>query len=129
MQDRQTELTYHPRDLLSLDGVERVLCVAPHPDDEVFGCGGLLAALAQRGCVVHVVILTCGQQGAAERPGGDAAALGATRREESLRAAAELGIPPPVFLGLQDRSVRHDAALVKASQPGHQITRHVLKDA
>ena len=114
MQDRQTELTYHPRDLLSLDGVERVLCVAPHPDDEVFGCGGLLAALAQRGCVVHVVILTCGQQGAADRPDGDAAALGATRREESLRAAAELGIPSPVFVGLQDRSVRHDAALVEA---------------
>jgi LmbE family N-acetylglucosaminyl deacetylase len=114
MQDRQTELTYHPRDLLSLDGVERVLCVAPHPDDEVFGCGGLLAALAQRGCSVHVVILTCGQQGAADRAGGDATVLGATRREESLRAAAELGIPPPVFLGLQDRSVRHDAALVES---------------
>jgi len=114
MQDRQTELTYHPRDLLSLDGMERVLCVAPHPDDEVFGCGGLLAALVQRGCSVHVVILTCGQQGTADRLDGDTAALGATRREESLRAAAELGTPPPVFLGLQDRGVRHDAALVEA---------------
>ena len=34
---------------------ERVLLLAPHADDEVLGCGGLLAALARRGADVHVV--------------------------------------------------------------------------
>lgn len=33
----------------------RVLLLAPHADDEVLGCGGLLASLARRGAQVHVV--------------------------------------------------------------------------
>lgn len=32
-----------------------MLLLAPHADDEVLGCGGLLAALARRGADVHVV--------------------------------------------------------------------------
>jgi N-acetylglucosamine malate deacetylase 1 len=40
--------------VLSAD-VERVLLLAPHADDEVLGCGGLLASLARRGAQVHVV--------------------------------------------------------------------------
>lgn len=37
--------------------VERVLVVAPHADDEVLGCGGLLARLAARGCRPHILYL------------------------------------------------------------------------
>jgi LmbE family N-acetylglucosaminyl deacetylase len=114
MQDRQTELIFHPRDLLSLDGVDRVLCVAPHPDDEVFGCGGLLAAWVDRGCAVHTLILTCGQQGKSAQEASEGADLAAQRRQESVRAAAELGTPVPIFLDLPDRTLRYDAALVTA---------------
>ncbi len=35
--------------------VGRVLLLAPHADDEVLGCGGLLASLARRGVEVHVL--------------------------------------------------------------------------
>ncbi|MGC4891493.1 PIG-L deacetylase family protein [Micromonospora sp. DT227] len=36
---------------------ERVLVVSPHADDEVLGCGGLLARLADAGAEVHVLYL------------------------------------------------------------------------
>jgi len=34
-----------------------VLVVAAHPDDEVLGCGGTIARLAQEGCDVYIAIL------------------------------------------------------------------------
>ncbi len=37
--------------------MKRVLVVAAHPDDEVLGCGGTMAALAQAGHEVYVLIL------------------------------------------------------------------------
>ena len=36
---------------------ESVLIIAAHPDDEVLGCGGTIARLAQAGCRVSIVIL------------------------------------------------------------------------
>ena len=114
MQDRQPELIYHPRELLSLQGVDRVLCVAPHPDDEVLGCGGLLTAWAEAGARVHTVILTCGQQGADPAEAGFDAELPARRRQESIAAAAVLGTAEPLFLEFEDRALRCDHALVAA---------------
>lgn len=38
----------------------RVLVVAPHPDDEVLGCGGTIRGLSQTGHDVHVCIATRG---------------------------------------------------------------------
>lgn len=122
MQDRQAELIYHPRELLSLQGVDRVLCVAPHPDDEVLGCGGLLAAWAEAGCQVHTVILTCGQQGAEQQQGDADPGLPARRREESLAAAVALGVTQPTFLEFQDRALRCDRALLAALSDA--VARH-----
>lgn len=36
----------------------KVLIVAPHPDDEVLGCGGTIARLGQEGFDIHVLIVT-----------------------------------------------------------------------
>lgn len=41
-------------------GCKRALVVAPHPDDEVLGCGGTIARLTEAGSEVHVVIVTRG---------------------------------------------------------------------
>ena len=41
----------------------RALIVAPHPDDEAFGCGGTLHLLARADAHVHVVVLATGQGG------------------------------------------------------------------
>lgn len=40
-----------------LSGVERVLLIAPHADDDVLGCGGLLAVLQAQGVRPHVVFM------------------------------------------------------------------------
>lgn len=53
-------LAYFYSKNLSLD-FDRYLVIAPHPDDEVLGCGGLLHRLVKRKKNVHVVILTQGE--------------------------------------------------------------------
>lgn len=39
---------------------ESVLIIAAHPDDEVLGCGGTIAKLAQQGAQVHIAFLADG---------------------------------------------------------------------
>ena len=72
------------------------LVVAPHPDDESLGCGGLLALLAESGNRVEVVIMT---DGARSHPGSQshpAERLARLREQETLEALATLGLPPTV---------------------------------
>ncbi|TLU83404.1 MAG: PIG-L family deacetylase [Chlorobium sp.] len=38
-----------------------ILIIAPHPDDEIFGCGGFLPEYLSRGGVAYVVYLTDGE--------------------------------------------------------------------
>lgn len=73
----------------------RVLCLAPHPDDEVLGCGGTLALHAGRGDAVRVVILTDGS------PDGDEQ-VAAAREAESRAAGRQLGLSDYVFLDYRD---------------------------
>lgn len=54
-----------------------VLVVAAHPDDEVLGCGGTIARLADEGRSVHIAIL------------GEGMTSRADRREQADRAALE----------------------------------------
>jgi len=77
-----------------LDG-SPLLVLAPHPDDEVFGCGGVLALASRRGARIRTVILTGG--GAQGDPG--------VRRAEAAEAARRLGIPAPEHWDLRDRSL------------------------
>ena len=77
-----------------------VLVLAPHPDDEVFGCGGAIVQLLGAGAEVRSVVLT---DGGAQ---GDAN----TRRAEALEASARLGLDEPEFWDLADRSLRPDDA-------------------
>ena len=66
------------------------LVLAPHFDDEVLGCGGLLAKLAREGSVVRVLFLSDGAAGGAA--GGDRAATMRRRGEEAAIATARLGV-------------------------------------
>lgn len=81
-----------------------VLLVAPHPDDEAFGCGGTAHLLARAGAHVHVVIAGSGDGGV------DGGASAAEREQESLRACELLGTRPPVFLRLPSPALRDDPA-------------------
>ena len=69
-----------------------ILIVAPHPDDEVLGCGGLLAACKEMGVEAHVVILT---DGGLSHPGSlawSSKRLAARRATEARKAAFVLGV-------------------------------------
>lgn len=80
----------------------RALVVAPHPDDEVLGVGGLLALLAQAGTQVDILSVTDGE---ASHPGGsiDPDLLAARRAAETAAALRGLGLrTPPRRLHLPD---------------------------
>jgi len=48
-----------------LPAARRVLVLAPHADDEVFGCGGTLYLLAQAGAAITVIVASDGALGGA----------------------------------------------------------------
>lgn len=104
------------RDLPDLDpaGWEDVVVVAPHPDDEVLGVGGLMRRLVRDGASVRVVAVTDGD--AARPPAGwSAQRLGVARTLEATAACAELGVPAPRRLVLPDgRVAAHEDALADA---------------
>ncbi|MEA2489205.1 MAG: hypothetical protein QOH21_997 [Acidobacteriota bacterium] len=60
---------------------ERLLVLAPHPDDEVIGCGGLVAQHLREKRTIRILVATDGAQA------GDAA----MREEESRRSLETLG--------------------------------------
>lgn len=43
-----------------LSEVKCAVVIAPHPDDEVLGCGGTIARLTEQGAQVHVLLMTRG---------------------------------------------------------------------
>lgn len=90
--------------LLSLPDNAKILMIAPHPDDEVLGCGGTLALLKQRGCTIKIVIVT---DGGAGDPLGYSEDVRHTRQQESLAAMRLMGIEDVVFLNAPDSAYQH----------------------
>lgn len=78
-----------------------VLVLAPHPDDEVFGCGGAIALHVLGGAHVHVVLVTA----------GDAAGQADERLAESAAAGQILGVASLRCWHVPDRGVAGDNSL------------------
>ncbi|MEM7729906.1 MAG: PIG-L family deacetylase [Pseudomonadota bacterium] len=77
---------------MTLGTVRTLLVVAPHPDDEVIGCGGLIQHVLAGGGQVTVIVMS---DGAGSHPGSPSFPpdrLRAARRAESLSALAHLGV-------------------------------------
>lgn len=72
-----------------------LLVIAPHPDDEILGAGGIMAQAKARGDRVAIVVAT---DGARSDPDADTATLVRDRRAEcEAGLTALLGAPPPLL--------------------------------
>jgi LmbE family N-acetylglucosaminyl deacetylase len=87
-----------------------VMIIAPHPDDETLGCGGMIAELCAKGRPPIVVIAT---DGSGSHPGSRAyppERLRVLRAAEVARAVSILGLPEGNlhFLGMLDGAMPRD---------------------
>lgn len=111
LRDRQTASL--PDDAWLLNA-QRLVVIAPHPDDEVLACGGLLAMRAERARKVLIVAVTDGEASHGKEFGQAADALAERRRAERLNGLHRLGLQgaPMVRCGLPDGRVgQHEQKL------------------
>jgi LmbE family N-acetylglucosaminyl deacetylase len=98
---------------VTLTPADRVLVLAPHPDDEVLGCGGIIQESVALKIPVHVVYFTYGDNNEwsfliyrkhAVLFSDAARKMGQVRHEEALAAASILGLSTNqlTFLGYPD---------------------------
>lgn len=87
-----------------------VVVLAPHPDDEVFGCAGLIARLAERGKNIAIAVMSGG--GGSHRNCCNVSddILIANRRKLTLNACRLLGLDSDriLFLDFKDGAIGED---------------------
>lgn len=100
-----------PIEASHLPVAQSVLVLAPHPDDEIFGCGGALALYSQQAeTAVHVHILT---DGAGYAEAGQRTAIFSVRKQESIQALQDVNSCITVDFGAyEDRSLSQHSNLV-----------------
>ncbi|KUG02502.1 hypothetical protein ASZ90_020134 [hydrocarbon metagenome] len=82
-----------------------VMVFAPHPDDDIIGCGGSMARHVQNGNQVSIVYLTSGEAGSLKYTKAELADI---REREAREAAALLGVCQLTFLGMPDGFISYD---------------------
>ncbi len=88
----------------------RVLVLTPHPDDEVYGCGGAIMRHIEQGTPVCVIIVSDGAYGVSNEQVADYALQ---RQNESIAAANVLGYGSPIFWHYRDREIFYGEKLVQ----------------
>lgn len=109
-----TKFNFHIEILEDLS-YKKVLVLAPHPDDDIFGCGGTIKKLTSNGDKVTVVYFCDGSGGVKE---GDAQKFDQklidTRKKEAKASAEILGIAEQFFFGYRDGVLAGGVAAIKA---------------
>lgn len=120
-----------------------VLVFAPHPDDDIIGCGGSIARHIQKGNHVAIVYMTSGEAGNLEYLPEDLARI---REVEAAEAARSLGVTALTFLRNPDGYLEYDkdnlsriATLLRTKKPNliymphcndsvpdHQVTHRLV---
>lgn len=121
--------------------------LAPHPDDEVLGCYGLIRQAQALGMSVQVHIATDGERCFGLLSPEQEQSLRQHRRQESEEASRRMGYAPPVFWGLGDTLLSQQTAALQGrlaqywqadalwvttwwddGHPDHGATGQVLRD-
>ncbi len=100
-----------PPELIPRARAQRVMVLAPHPDDDVIGCGGTLCKHRMAGDDVSVIYLTDGARGR-DHAAPPCPETAKERRREAERAAGVLGIRDLVFLEFTDGELSSGAETV-----------------
>lgn len=79
---------------MGLQHLGRALVIAPHPDDEILGCGGTMARMVEEGLDVQVAVVTTGRPPAFAEDGV------AQVQAEMRKAHALIGVSRTHMLGL-----------------------------
>lgn len=106
-----------------------LVAIFAHADDERIA-GPVLARYAREGNRVYLVIVTDGRKGAAAHahiPLGDS--LAKVRALEAACATRQLGINPPILLGLEDAGLASFASLEKLRTELRKIFAQLQPDA
>lgn len=91
--------------MFELNDNERMLIVAPHPDDETLGCGGLMALYGNR---CDVLLLTNGRKGKSEkRKNCSDDEIIEVRKKELLKALDIAGVENLFCLDIPDSELRN----------------------
>lgn len=100
-------LSFRERGRHELEVSESSLIIAPHPDDETLGCGGLIYHLCSENNPPHIIILTGGGGSLRGRDTMNEAKVIEARRKLTLNSSKELGLPKENihFLDFKDGSI------------------------
>ena len=99
---------YIPYQTSQLPAARKVWVLAPHPDDEVFGCAGAALSYAAQKAQVHVTVVS---SGTGYTHDDSAALIQSTREAETNSALQLMGLGPAHFMQLPDRGLSQCADL------------------
>lgn len=113
-----------------IETTKTLLVIAAHPDDEVLGCGGTIARLAEGGSTVHVMFLADGVGSRTIEPDGSQIK---DRKVAAEAACKILGTQPPFFGSFPDNEMdsvsrlnvtKNIEAIIKKLKPDSILTHH-----
>jgi LmbE family N-acetylglucosaminyl deacetylase len=108
-------------------GDRGIVVVAPHPDDETLGCGGLIALAHADGRAIKIIVLTDGCGSHPNSRTHPPCKLRALREHETLSAVVALGLDATAvsFLRLPDRALPSEGS--EADSAAREIAATVEK--
>jgi LmbE family N-acetylglucosaminyl deacetylase len=106
---------------------KRILVVAPHPDDEVIGCGGTIALCAERGAEVHLLVVFDGAAGDPEHK-FEAHSYVAKRQAEARAAGEQLGVSQYTFWDLPEGHLATEAEVEQGAERLRSFVNEVQPD-
>ncbi len=102
-----------------------VLIFTPHPDDDTFGCGGIMKILADNGNNVQVVVFTNDDKGSRDLE-MTSERLARIRKAEQEKACEILGIPKEniTWLGYEDGNLEYADPQRLRGEVAKEMKRH-----